>query len=398
MLKIKEIKELIIEYAGKWPMIIAILLSARVLGFLYLPIALFDNAMIICIVLYLLLKGVKLNGLYVAMCAYLPLSILLSQPDPLFKSWPRLGLFILVLLFCSPLIQNEAAKRLRKGLFYGTGICCIMISVISFVCYFLGINYMRANSGILISDYLTNNAGTFGGITTQSMILGPLSGVATLFCAYFALIREDRRFWILCIACIGSLFFSASRSSLIATIVGGIIFLHYFSNDSSIIKKRVLPVIFLAAVTYPIWNGALSGFSQKNAERIEQEGTVNSRSAKWRIRLEEFKDSPLYGIGFVSVSNGDYYEPSSGIIELGSSWLGVLSMTGIIGFLLFCRMFFRAGLNTIKYRTPEGALLAAALALVGVHMMAEGHIFAGGSHLCFLVWLIIGCCDDYRPE
>ena len=67
MLKIKEIKELIIEYAGKWPMIIAILLSARVLGFLYLPIALFDNAMIICIVLYLLLKGVKLNGLYVAM-------------------------------------------------------------------------------------------------------------------------------------------------------------------------------------------------------------------------------------------------------------------------------------------------------------------------------------------
>ena len=398
MLIIKEIKDLILEYAGKWPMIIAILLSARILGFLYLPVAVFDNVMIVCIVLYLLSKGAKLNGLYVVMCIYLPLSILLSQPAPLFKSWSRLGLFILVLLFCSPMIQNKTAKHLRKRLFYGTGICCIMISVISFVCYFLGINYMRGNSGVLISDYMTSSAGTFGGITTQSMILGPLSGVATLFCAYFALIREDRRFWILCIACIGSLFFSASRSSLIATIVGGIIFLHYFSNDSSIIKKRVLPVIFLAAVTYPIWNGALSGFSQKNAERIEQEGTVNSRSAKWSIRLEEFKDSPLYGIGFVSVSNGDYYEPSSGIIELGSSWLGVLSMTGIIGFLLFCRMFFRAGLNTIKYRTPEGALLAAALALVGVHMMAEGHIFAGGSHLCFLVWLIIGCCDDYRPE
>lgn len=53
------------------------------------------------------------------------------------------------------------------------------------------------------------------------------------------------------------------------------------------------------------------------------------------------------------------------------------------------------GYKLLQY---EGALLTAILILVGVHMVAEGHIFSGGSYLCFLVWIIIGCATDYKPS
>lgn len=393
----KELKLLITQYVGFWPMIFAVLISARILGFIYFPVAQLDNMLFIGVVMYLLMKGPKFNSLYITLCAYLPIEIILSTPDPLFKSWPRLGLLILVLLLVSPMICSEKAKELRKKLFWGTGICSIVISVLSFFCYFLGINYMRANTGELVSDYISSQAGAFGGLTVQSMILGPISGFAALFCVYFALSKNNNRYWYFAIACTGAMLFSASRAAFIATIIGTIILLRYFSKSSNLIKKRILPVLILGTLTFPIWNIALNGMSKKNQERIAYSGTANSREDKWTIRIEEFKDSPIYGIGFASVSNRDYYEPTQGIIELGSSWLGILSMTGIIGFVIFCMMFYKAAKNAVKYRTPEGALLAAALALVGVHMIAEGHVFAGGSHLCFLVWLVIGCCTDYTP-
>ena len=227
------------------------------------------------------------------------------------------------------------------------------------------------------------------------MLLGPISGIATLACSYLAM-NCDKRYWILSAMCAGSMLFAASRSSLLATLCGEIV-LFYFSTESlGKNTKRILVAGIVLLATYPVWNSALTGIMAKNQRSIYDGINISSRTSKWSLRLEEWQDSPIYGVGFCAVSEKDGIG-FNGMIEPGSSWLAVLSMTGTVGFIVFSTMFYRAAKNSLRYRTPEGALTGAVLLFMGVHMFAEGHVFSGGSYLCFLVWLSVGCATDYEP-
>lgn len=343
-----------------------------------------------------LVKGVKIDMACGALLIYIVINILITDPPDVFLPWLRFGLFALVIVAVSPLIKTDYAKKLRLRIFRGIIICCIIIAVVSFFCYFLGINMMRSVwDGSEINDFQTNNSGTFGGITTHSMLLGPISGVAVIACTYFAL-NHNRKFWILAVMCAGSLLFAASRASLLATIAGEIVLFYFSSRHFGKMAKRIMQGILILAVTYPLWGGALGGLEAKNKGDLTEGVNLDSRGEKWEIRLDEWNESPIFGIGFCSVSSRDAVG-IGGIIEPGSSWLAILSMTGIIGFILFAIIFLRAARNSLSPRRPSGAVVGAILIMLGVHMMAEGHIFSGGSFLCFVVWLAIGCATDYSP-
>lgn len=46
---------------------------------------------------------------------------------------------------------------------------------------------------------------------------------------------------------------------------------------------------------------------------------------------------------------------------------------------------------------PDKKMLFTGLfTFVLIHMVAEGYILSGGSFLCIVSWLIIGCAYDYR--
>lgn len=380
---------------GWWPLIFAILMCCKTLGFSFFPTDLVSYIILIIAAIQTLRRGMEFDKLCLIFILYIPLAILMASPPPMFNSWMRYGLFAILYLAVSPLVINTRSKDFRIRVFRGTILCCMIIGAISFICYFLGINLMRNlyTGGYL--DYQQNTAGTFGGITNHSMLLGPISGVGVITSTYYAL-KYNKYFWILTGMCGGALLFAASRSSLIATI-GGELILFYFSTENvgKNLKRAILVGIVLV-VTNPLWNGALNGIMAKNQGSIYSGINTSSRTPKWDIRLEEWEDSPIYGIGFCAVSEKDPVG-FGGIIEPGSSWLAVLSMTGSIGFILFCLIYFRGAKNSLMYRTPEGGLLSGILILLGLHMIAEGHIFSGGSCLCFLVWLSIGCSTDYDP-
>ena len=120
------------------------------------------------------------------------LSLLLNRVNPVFHAYERLVLFTLLLLSFSPLLQSDSARDFRAKVFVMILWGAVLISLISFCCYFLGINYMKIEG----SSYLLNKAGTFGGITTQSMALGPISGIATLFMSYQALDTSKKIYWL----------------------------------------------------------------------------------------------------------------------------------------------------------------------------------------------------------
>jgi O-antigen ligase len=93
--------------------------------------------------------------------------------------------------------------------------------------------------------------------------------------------------------------------------------------------------------------------------------------------------------------------PSTGTIETGSSWLAVLSMTGILGFIPFGIIIYKSVKRVwSKRRTNiEACLYLGLIVFLSIHMLVEGFILAGGSVLCFIAWIIISCCyeiDSYE--
>ena len=378
----------------------ALMYAMKVLGFIPLPIDMIGYALLIFTALYFLSKRANTDRLTMALLLFIPVSIVLASPDPVFRPWIRYILFVLLLIVVSPLLNSTFAKKFRYKIMQGTMLMCTAISALSFFAYFLGINYMRNQYDGSVLDYVSNTAGTFGGLTTQSMLLGPISGIGVVASTYYALSksRYKKYFYALAVMCAVTMLFAASRSALISTICGVMALLYFYSSKKSIFTKRIIAILFAGAITYPLWNSTLEGVNAKNMSSIGQGLNKDSRSKKWKIRLAEFSESPIWGVGFCSVTPRDNYNENTGVIEPGSSWLAVLSMTGIVGFILFLSLYFRACLRTLYTYTPRGALLGSMLVLLGVHMFAEGHIFSGGSYLCYLVWLAIGTCTDYNPK
>ena len=335
----------------------------------------------------------KFETSIILLLLYIPLEILLANPDPLFKSWYRYLGFVLGFLAVSPLIQSEKARLLRKQALLSLAIVSTILSIISFFCYFLGINFMRA--GMYDTVY---QAGTFGGLFRQSMLLGPIAGFASVFTSYNAHIKKRKEYWVLSIMCIGAVLFSASRSALMATIAGNVVMLYFGSKGKSRFIKTIMIITLLASVTFPLWEDATQLVLEKQANNTASGSMLMSRETKWINRIDEFKSSPLWGVGFSSVDvsyTGDYL-PHNGQIEPGSSWLVIISMLGIIGALIILPIFMTCYKANKNMNDDISALYLGLLALIAIHMVAEGYIFASGGFLFFMMWLIISVAFDQK--
>ena len=79
-----------------------------------------------------------------------------------------------------------------------------------------------------------------------------------------------------------------------------------------------------------------------NTLLINTGGTFSSRESLWMARIAEIKSHPLTGVGFCCVDPRlTPVNTQTGVIEPGSSWLAIFSMTGILGFLSFIIVFYK---------------------------------------------------------
>lgn len=347
--------------------------------------------------LYLLLsKGLIFDKVWALLLLWIPCSIFLSEPDPVFQSWLRFGLFVVLYLSTSSIICSDRALLFRKQCLNIILIFCIILSIGSFFAYFLGINlFVDKYEGGYIEDYL-GSAGHFAGLCRHSMILGPVAGIATVTLLFYYYRYKRYIFLILASLSIMTTLFAASRTALFSAIFGFVSILYFNSFNKTVFLKKMLTVLLVGLITYPIWNFALEGIEKKN-NRPEAADVFDTRTVKMNARIDEIISSPIYGVGFSAIDpNGnDRYDRFDGTIEPGSSWLAILSMTGIIGFLIVVNLFYKSYQSSV-ISGEENLLYLGILAFFTLHMIAEGYVFAGGSPISFVLWLTVANCYDSR--
>ena len=339
---------------------------------------------------FCLLKMRNVDGLTAALLIYIPIELMIVQPPPLFRSWPRYVLFAFLLMSVSPLLQSDRLRNYRKQIFQYVMWACVGLGVGSFFARFLGLNFMKA-----AGDEFVFRTGLFGGLTTHSMMLGPIAGIGTCYLVYSALLTKNRLCWLFAAMSLFAVMFSASRSALFATLVGVVVTIYYLSGTKSNFVKYLVLAIIIGSSTFTLWQDALSGVIEKNSQF---ERMTDSRMDLWETRLDEFQSSPIFGVGFCasSFSESSIVDISSGRVETGTSWLIILSMLGIIGAFTTVPILFRAFKYSRLRGDRMGALLCGVLTLFFVHMFAEGYIFAGGSFLAFMLWLTVGVATDSK--
>jgi len=348
------------------------------------------------LVLYLVKGGINVEKKWLLFLLFLPFTIILAQPAPVFKSWDRYMLFALLFLISSPVLQSDYSRKFRASAFLYVIIVSTLLSIGSFIGYFLGINFCT-NEGDYIVDYV-GVAGHFSGLTRQSMFLGPLSGISSVF-LFYKYLSSKKKLWLLFfVPCMGSMFFASSRGAFLATIAGLLTVLYYFVNNKREFIKRLTISLLIIGITFPLWKTVTFALQDKQNIHKGETELFDSRSGKVEQRFEEFVSSPIWGVGFSAIdANGkDPYNRNTGTVEPGSSWLAVLSMSGLIGFILFSILFKES--FVIVRKVPQKACLTGILMFYAVHMLVEGYIFAAGNPNAFIVWLVIGCCYDVKNE
>lgn len=356
--------------------------------------------------LYILFSGgVSLNKKMLFFYGIILLNVLVLPIDPLFKSQERALYFIIITLVCSPAIKSRIAIAYRERVFRYVLVGFSILTVLSFFCFFLGINMMpfnREGSMYLYDDYV-NVGGKFSGLFNHSMIFGPIAAIVSLvhFNLYLKYNKQIRLvlFFICSMACV----FSASRAALLALLFGcGIVLYKAWVMPNSYIsfKKVIFVIIIVGVATTPIADVAFSGLKNKIENTQEETGGYSSRTKKYDSRLYEFMESPIMGVGFASIdiNTGDAYNKETGQIEPGTAHLAVLAQTGLMGMLAYVILLYGALTRVMKQPSLNANIACALLGLFFAHGWGEGWIFAPGGMICFMFWLSLSQCYDLESK
>lgn len=385
-----------------------IIVSSLALGFMRMYPSLY-YVLLILILFLMLSQTTSISLAPFILIGVAAISLIMNTPPAIFSAWPRLGLFTLLICSVFPTFDSVKNSQFRNSVFQLTVVVVLFIGISSLPCYFAGINYMIKAFGKYGATHTSDTAGWFGGLTRQSMMLAPLCAFAATYytAKLFSSERTRQQKWLygaFIFSCMCGILLSASRIGLAAGLAGclSVFILKYKGNTGKLISQLIGIGIILSAL-YPISNVFTTAMTQKSETNLEKGSFFASREDRWGHRLEEWSRSPVFGIGFATIDT-QYSEEFSdtGIVETGSGWLAVLSMTGLAG--AFCMGYIV--LSTLKRlyrrcRYDNHAILLFSLIMVFVvHLCAEGYIFAGGSFLCYLFWLTLGVGYTYSraPE
>ncbi len=239
----------------------------------------------------------------------------------------------------------------------------------------------------------------FAGFMTQSMLLGPFTGIGVIIAVVRALHGNLWRWGALALIGVLPLLAAGSRIAILAAGGAGCFLV--------LRRKPVLGSVLMLLFVATIWSFVTSGKQEQAPppppgsvmSGLARKGIQNDRDLLWQARFNEFKSSPLVGVG-IGMGEGEGVErDSKGNIQIepGSSYLAILSMTGSLGtitFLLGIGTLIYGFANNQRKAPVEKDILAAVGIFFAVHGVAEGWILSFGSPLCAFFWLWLGNFGD----
>ncbi len=381
---------------GIYAFLVILLLMSEIIGVLpktgfALPVAF----------LLVLLKTQGRMGMNVTIVLFVIIaaaSIIFGDPLPFYKSWYRLGYFILMLLGMSPLITSKSLNQVRFQMFEWLMKFSVFIGTISVFCYFIGINY---NSLDIRTDEASLN-GIFGGITRSSMYLGPLSSLAFCYLLYLWIQKKRDRKNILrwhyaaMFCSLASCLLAASRIAL-ASLVAAVIFMVFYCYKTHLVRKQYFILLLGILGLFLISSGYFaSGIIMKQQNNIQSGSMYSSREVKWSQRIAEIKEHPFFGVGFAAQLKTrpvDRLTLKTGVVEPGSGWGAIGGMTGLLGLWAMLALFvsmFRKSCYLIRKENTIGVLYGSLLIFFAFHFIGEGYVLAAGSPLSWMFWLLLG--------
>lgn len=329
-----------------------------------------------------LMKGVYIELRMLLVIALFSTTVLINNIDPVFLAEYRLASWILLIFAVGPLFYNAYLQQLRVKLLDTLFYVFMIMGFLSFLWWIAGLpQYGR---------------GHFGGVLAHSMLLAPVASIGSIYAITKWLSKENSYkiklfFLLMFVSNFISILLAASRGALAATLV----VLMVFIISSKIRNKKLIIFIsiLIGFISFQFININLanSSITQEMASR----GLENTREGLWHDRIMEFNSSPIYGVGFSAQDltlNGRMGKDASeeGVIEPGSTYLMILSMTGLVGafglIVLFSKYFRYIKYLKSSLSKPEVLVFVFFL----IHFILEGYIFSSGSLMAFAFWLLVG--------
>lgn len=302
--------------------------------------------------------------------------------------------FVLVLLCATPIISSYKVFLFRGKFLYAILMLLPVVTMFNLYAYHAGINYF------LLLNYNVSDLNV-SGFTQHPMYLGAINGASNVVLTYLLMKAKDgqRKYltisiFVLLIASVYLSVVAASRSALASSLIGMATVVYLFSESSGKLVKSVLVITVITYAVMPMMKGGSTQIQMK-MDNEQREG--NSRSVAWNIRMDEFKRSPVFGLGFATAYDISKGEVVTGTVETGSGWLTVLSQTGFIGALLIFAIIMKCYVPLSELKDDRGVLVLFSCELLYfcLHSVFEGYIFTPGYCTCLCFWLLVGFMYDY---
>lgn len=326
--------------------------------------------------------------------------------DPAYSLIRFVGVALIVAI-CGPLIYATPMMEFRTYLFKSILWLCIAVTGASIFWEILDIPKPQI--------YFKEG---FPGLMSHSMLFGAIAGLSAVWLTKLFAVRRSSvlaaGILLACIAC----YLSASRLAIASTVVGMIAVACTKLNSRIFNTMTILTLLVISIIGADnIRSGALEllstnfGVETEWQDQLRAKADLNSREDLWNARLLEFSMAPLFGLGLGNEFSGDSTKwiddqgiatsdlyGAAGKVEPGSSYLAVLSNTGLVGAVSLLFLFSKVIRDLWRFwiYIPLGQRMevVGVLAFFGVHGIGEGWVYSPGSLLCVIFWLALGIGHD----
>lgn len=337
-------------------------------------------------------KHIYCNCLLILIIAFISTIVNYPTTPEIFRPFSRMLTLIIVMISCSPIINNKSIYKFRCKLFSGLSIGLTIVGIVSALLATQGWGF-SSNSPFLIglSDY-PNNLGY--SLAISIMLLCSLIPQKTLYIKIILLGLIG--------LCIWAIPLTGTRTAFYSLPVFFIIYIFLTSKNSKILFKSTIGGLLVLTIFLSFIKLDMSIIDKKNES---QDLTNNSRTSLIEGRIKEFKEHPILGIGTFVVDTRWAPVTKGGNVETGNTFLMFLSMNGIIGFINFIIMYFALLFPFIKYilrkrktgKITNFEIFLTAIVLYNlITMLQWGILLNAGLYASAINWLTFSLI--YKPN
>lgn len=343
------------------------------------------------LLVYCAYKNQYFESVFAFLLIWIFLGMVVNKVFPIQYSY-----FVLMIACASPMLSSYSAYIFKAKLLYALCLILPLVTIANLYAYQMGINlYVEIMTLEKVAAY------NFSGYMLHPMWLAAINGMSNVTLLYL-FYRQKNSNWLIkggiLIFLILSLYLSvvaASRSALAASLLAMAAMVYFHSKSSGKLVKSVVVVGIIAYLTVPFITS--NSEAMQNKINSEERGEGSSRDVMWQQRLDEFQESPLWGIGFATGHTITGWK-NTGSVESGSGWLSILSQTGFVAALLFL-LFMRRAFVTVREIKEEGGLLilfGCVFIYLCAHSIFEGYLYTAGYCPCMFFWLTLCFFYEYN--